>query len=156
MRCWGWPMPKTQVLNSIFATLNTLTGPAVAEVVETMAFLCAAPLPDGVPAPAPAEACVKLTMPFTGPVAGVVEIVAPESLGSMMTANLLCSDSEKHDALLELLNMTCGLLFRSASVRFNGRFDIALPKLEDFDADASWDAFVSRAGVSFMDIEGVT
>jgi hypothetical protein len=144
------------VITEAADTLNSLAASAVAEVTETMAFLCAEPIAPGVPALPPPEPCVCLTMVFSGPVSGDVQVIAPKCLGGMITANVLCSDADHNDALMEFLNMTCGVLFRSAADRFKARFEIGLPKLENFDVHEGWQEFISRAGASVMDIEGVT
>ncbi len=41
------------VLSDILQTLRSQAAPALSEVVETMAFLCAMPLPEGMPVEMP-------------------------------------------------------------------------------------------------------
>src|SRR2546423_114219 len=147
-----------EVLTDIFATLNQLAGPALSEVMETTAFICPLQLPDEQPEQGNASRRVRLTMPFTGAATGAVEIVADSGVGVLLAANVLCADTASistqasNDALLEFLNMVCGVLFRSAAERLSVRFEIGLPRWEPLDSVEQ-----SRRSVATrLDVEGMT
>ena len=135
---------------------NRLAAEALVEALETMAFITAMPADPGVDAPSSAWV---IRMPFRGPFRGVVEMVAPPGLGALLASNLFGPDADPSasldrsmDALKELLNITCGLLFRKLRTP-QAAFDIGLPELCKFDATAEWGPFVSRAGASVLDAE---
>ena len=146
-------MPDTLTVTS---SSNSLAAEVLAEALETMAFITAVPADPSADAPLSA---LMIRMPFRGPFSGVVEMVAAPGLGALLASNLFGSDADPsttddraHDALKELLNITCGLLFRKLATPQAG-FDIALPELSDFDVTADWSRFVRRLGVSVLDAE---
>ncbi len=141
------------------ASLNSEAGEKLAEAMETMAFVSALP-PDDAQVAAPTSA-VLLQMKFTGPVSGVVEMVAADQLGQTIAENILPPDPSDpstaisgDDALKELLNVTCGSLFRNPANQKSGNFDIALPQLTKFDATKDWSRFVESKGTTVLDAEG--
>ncbi len=150
-----------ELLNDVLQTLKSHAAGALTEVAETMAFLCAIPVAeDDAAQVSPPTDAVRLDMSFSGPMSGRVEVVAPEALGAMILESMLCADAvdtqqARHDALLELMNMTCGALFHNASSELGATFNIGLPQLQPFDATENWAAFTAQAGVSILDIDGL-
>ena len=87
---------------------------ALAEALETMAFVTINPEFD-------LTGCVTLlrvSLAFSGVIAGQLTLCAPRALGSVIAANLTAVDVESvtpenaADALRELANITAGLLLR--------------------------------------------
>ena len=87
---------------------------AVAQALETMAFIAAEPPLDD--AGVPGE--LTITLPFAGAVNGALALRASASLGARIAANLAVIEPEAvtlqaaTDALRELTNITAGLLLR--------------------------------------------
>jgi hypothetical protein len=152
-------MPELVV--DLLQALREKAPTAFGEVIETMAFLCAAPVAASDAHDMKSDGpFVRLSMRFKGPITGTVDIVSPEALGAMMVDNMLSSDAAgsvraRRDALLEALNMTCGVLFRDASLLCDAQFEIGLPQLQQFDAASQWLEFISSAGTTVLDVEGV-
>src|SRR5689334_3895676 len=95
--------------------LHNRVAQSLTDALETMAFVTAEPAPPGAPAP---DAALRITLAFSGPLSGVVELIAPDALGTLMVDNIATSPAEStpqaaEDALKELLNVTCGSMFRS-------------------------------------------
>src|SRR5690349_6898147 len=87
---------------------------ALVNAMEMMGFL--SPLPADPSAPPPSRAFL-VSMPFTGPICGSIEMVVSEEVGINLAANILATtpsdpaaQNYAQDALKELLNVTCGLL----------------------------------------------
>jgi hypothetical protein len=89
---------------------------AIAEALQTMAFVTIEPLTE--PVPAGERLCIIQT--FSGPVRGQFQLDAPRALGALIAANLLASEpdapeaqAKAEDALREVTNVTAGLMLRS-------------------------------------------
>lgn len=87
---------------------------ALAEALETMAFIAVEPAPDN----APADDALQVALDFSGLLDGRVSLSAPAALGALIAANLAAlepdavSPAQAADALRELANITAGLLLR--------------------------------------------
>ena len=95
-----------------------------------------------------ADAFIRASMEFSGPQQGKVELVVPETITTVMAANILGLDDDQPvyedtavDALKELLNTITGRLMTS----FFGEdavIDLTIPATEEIDR-AQWEALVN-------------
>lgn len=114
------------------------------EVLERQAFLFAEPGEEGSPGPAEAEGVV-LSLAFSGPVRGRLDLSLPRGLAVEIAANVLGTEPDDPeagaravDACRELLNVTCGNLV-TALWGEGPVFDLAIPETlsaSDWDAAA--------------------
>lgn len=101
-----------------------------AQVLEQHAFMFAGPDPGPVPDHRAAP-MLMLTIHFSGPVRGKLELVVPEEMGATLAANLLGIEpaealAQGEDALKELLNIMCGQVLTA----FHGSgavFELSIP-----------------------------
>lgn len=126
-------------------TLDSILVETLAEALETMAFIALSPTED--PNSCPAEA-VKLSIAFTRPDPGSIELVAPLSLGRMLSSNVLGLEPDDPaategagDALAELLNVTCGSILMKLASTSTEPFQMTIPKACPFDP-ADWAKFI--------------
>jgi hypothetical protein len=134
----------------------TDAGQSLVDSAETMAFVSLVPaeLPCGVPSEA-----LLVSIAFTGPFAGRVELLAPEAFGALLAANMLgCEPSDPDaagravDALKELMNVTCGDLLRKIGQA--GGFEMGLPRVEKLVDAAGWGPYLKSNAGSAFDAEG--
>src|SRR5882724_4872201 len=94
-------------------TLNQFALDSLADSFETMAFMSLAPAEE--PYQPPCDP-VLLSMWFASSFCGIVEMVAPRTLGKLAASNMLGADPGSpalyDDALKELLNIFSGLMLR--------------------------------------------
>lgn len=102
------------------------------EVAENLAFMFIEAPEDDMP-PEPDGPCVVSEMTFTGPSSGKLALAVPEALCPVIAANVLGIElddelamAESHDALNELLNVTCGNLL-TALAGDEPVFDLTVP-----------------------------
>jgi len=138
--------------------LNQRAVDSLAQAMETVGFIV--PAAAERPSPGPAHALL-VSMPFSGPVSGVVEMVAAEELGTALAANTLTAETDgtpaaqrAEDALKELLNITCGALLCGAGADEGRPFDISLPRLAAFDSALEWQGFIATPGAHVLDADG--
>ena len=114
-----------------------LLAAALAEALETMAFIGVEPPSD----PPPAEA-LNVTLAFFGPISGQLSLRAPAALGTTIAANLSAVDAasvapaQAADALRELTNVTAGLLLRQVCTTAEMP-QLAIPVVSAAQADAA-------------------
>jgi len=96
------------------ATSEILTG-VVADTLEKLAFLFAAPL-EG-PAPEETGEFATVRVRFSGPLCGAMQLSLSQPVLAELAVNMLGADDasalsadEQHDALRELINVICGNL----------------------------------------------
>lgn len=132
---------------------------SLVRAMETMAFTT--PTLAG-PSFYPSPDSVLLSMPFTGPFCGTVEMVASEKVGIGLAASILATAPEDpaaqryaRDALKELLNVTCGLLLPTFVPKESDGtpFRMTLPQLTDFDCQTQWQAFAA-CDTCVLDVDG--
>jgi hypothetical protein len=139
---------------------TSATAEALVQAMETMAFTT----PTWADASlSPAADSVLVSMPFSGPVSGTVEMVASEAVGAGLAANILAiapndPAAKRHarDTLKELLNVTCGLLLPTLvdSPSTNRPFKINLPRVKNFDSQTQWKNFVATSESCALNVNG--
>lgn len=135
---------------------NSQLVESLAEALETMAFVSL--MPPEQPIQPPSEA-VYVQAEYNGPRRGRVELVASIDLGKLLVANTIACDPESADeqpspvdALVELLNVTCGVLLRRTGPGL--RFDSVVPRVLPFDTQSQWQDFISRDGCDVVLADG--
>jgi chemotaxis protein CheY-P-specific phosphatase CheC len=133
---------------------------ALVEALETMAFVALLPAesPD-----APPSDPRLVSIEFTRPSPGRIELVAPVSFGALLAANLQGIAPEDQqaidggdDALRELLNVTCGSLLLKRAAACSEPFRVSIPQIRPFDAQQGWAAFIGRDGAHVLNADGDT
>ena len=127
------------------------------DVAESLAFMFVEP-PDDEPLPEPDSPCVLTKMDFRGPFTGTLALATPESLCPEIAANVLGLDpddeliaAKPHDALKELLNVTCGNLL-TAIAGDEPVFDLTVPEVSALEED-SWNALKESPGAVALILE---
>lgn len=130
---------------------------ALVESLEQMAFIMVCPLEGQLEA---SQDPVLVSVEFTGPVQGRVELLASKGLGAAMAANMLAGSAEDSqvveqadDTLRELLNVTCGALLNEWTGKLKGRFRMQIPKVAAITRD-QWEELASASGFSALDADG--
>ncbi len=118
------------------------------DVLQSLAFMFAEPVPKHELA-TPGGPCVEARMGFSGAMQGAVALAVPEDTCVEIAANVLGMDAEDevvmdraHDALKEVLNITCGQLL----VTLAGKaplFDLSVPAVTDVDA-GRWEELLAE------------
>lgn len=133
---------------------------SLVRAMETMAFTTPT-LAD--PSLLPSPNSFQVSMPFTGPICGTVEMVASEKVGIGLAANILATTPEDpaaqryaSDALKELLNVTCGLFLPTLIPKESDGtpFRMTLPQLAVFDCQTQWQDFAAAPDTCVLDVEG--
>jgi CheY-specific phosphatase CheX len=132
--------------------LLTTVFPAVA---ESMTFMFADPI---APTDIPSDAAeyVQASMGFVGPVRGSLVLAVPSDKCSLIASNILGLDANDkavteraHDAIKELLNVTCGQVL-TAMAGETPVFDLTVPSIRILSTE-EWQSFlVSQGSVTFM------
>ncbi len=125
--------------------LPELLSNVFSDVVENLAFMFAE-VPDEGEFPEVNDPCVMAAMGFTGHQEGTIAMAVPESMCTELAANVLGLEPDDeivsrfpHDALKELLNVTCGNVL-TAMAGEEPIFDLTVPETKTIDA-AAWKAF---------------
>jgi CheY-specific phosphatase CheX len=122
-------MPETVVTLSRLEPDALLA--ALADALETMAFVSLAPADPSAAAATPPADPLRIRIGFAGPARGSLEMIAPRALGRLVLSNARgdapddVSDPEAEDALRETMNVWAGALFRVEAG--DDQFDITLP-----------------------------
>lgn len=123
--------------------------------LETMAFMTLSP---AAPPVRPPDNPVLIRVQFRGAGSGSIEIVTSIDLGLMLVDSTLGCDSSEtlilpnpRDPLVELANITCGLLLKSRPGAQGA--EMSVPQVQEFDAPRSWDEFISHVGCDLVCIE---
>ena len=134
---------------------------AVAEALQTMAFICPEPAPEGVPAPATSD-CLSIRWSGGGSGAGgELQLAAPRLFGELLAANILALEPgtpevalRAVDALQELCNITTGVLLARMSETPEDAPEMGLPLLAVLADGAAWQHFVAQPKTSVLLAEG--
>ncbi len=137
---------------------ENILAEAFSEALETMAFMMVMPLEEELPIP---HEMVKVSMQFTGPVSGTVEIMGGKDFLVAMAANVLGIDPEDEevqtkgvDAFREILNTTCGVLLPKLASSPADVFNVTLPADESFAGQEHWQKFIGQQGTTVLDVDG--
>jgi CheY-specific phosphatase CheX len=105
-----------------------------------------------------ADTFIQATMAFSGPQQGTVSIVVPETITSLMAANILGLEEDQPiekntavDALKELLNTLTGRLITSLFGE-DVVIDLTIPETKELDR-AEWDALIGNSEYIAITIE---
>jgi hypothetical protein len=151
--------PETPVNLSDSAEARQLMLDATVQALETMAFFCAqSTTPDEA---LPPENPIEVSMEFSGPINGTVQLVAGRFFGQRLASNALgCGVSDEdavsraEDSIRELINVVVGMMMPRLSGNENDVFDLSLPRTDLFDAGAEWEEFSRQPDVCLIDAEG--
>ena len=130
---------------------------SLASALETMAFISLTPPEEAIQPP---DEAVMLRASYGGARCGKVELVTSMSLGRLLVDNTLsCDPSDTlilpnpQDPLVELLNITCGLLLKQ---RAKGvRFAMHVPEVLPFDTAKQWNKFINGGGCDVLLADGI-
>ncbi|MDZ4859027.1 MAG: chemotaxis protein CheX [Candidatus Hydrogenedentes bacterium] len=128
------------------------------KVLEEMAFLFA-DQSDALHARKTPGDSVCVVIAFTGARSGTLEMAISTSLGREISSNLLGSEpgetpsnAAAHDALGELLNVTCGNVLTEIAGD-KPVFNLGVPRVTALLGD-EWNAFASDSGAAIFNVEG--
>lgn len=126
------------------------------EVLEQFAFMFADP-PDSEDINLEEDIAVA-SMSFQNASAGRLELIVPQSMGPVLSANVLGLDPDDelvlkapYDALKELLNVTCGNIL-TAIAGDELVFDLTVPVVEERDRE-EWNALRARDNTIFCFVD---
>ena len=128
---------------------------ALAEALETMAFLTVLPMEDDLAVP---EKTLLAEIHFTGAKTGTIQILAGcdfcEILAENIGALAEVDDKARGDALQELANVTCGLFLPMVVSSTADAFDITVPTVKSCDDSSQWHEFTSDRNSCILNVEG--
>jgi hypothetical protein len=131
---------------------------SLADAVETMAFVSLMPPEQRSPLP---PDLLRVSISFTGPRAGSLELIAPAAFGALLAANMLGCDptdpdaaGRAADAMKELMNVTCGDLLPKIAAGHPRGFEMGLPQVQTLDDPAAWEAHLDAEPGNLCDAEG--
>ena len=129
------------------------------DVLEHMAFLFSEPVPLERASPPPEGLLVSLA--FSGPFRGTLRLAVSVQMSVEMAANLLGVEAEEaadpklaHDAVKELLNVTCGHVLTSLAGT-EPVFSLTTPQVEDLTT-AAWQSLAAGEHVVAFVVEDST
>lgn len=129
---------------------------ALTQALETSAFLTVMPSQEQ---PDPPQRFFQVQMHFKGPACGTLQIVAGFELGRILAQNIIGAESTDDDiaidAIKELANVTCGLLFPMLVSSENDLFDATLPEVQEFKDSEQWESLTRQNGAIILDVEGL-
>lgn len=129
---------------------------ALTQALETSAFLTVMPSQEQ---PDPPQRFFQVQMHFKGPACGTLQIVAGFELGRILAQNIMGAESTDDDiaidAIKELANVTCGLLFPMLVSSENDLFDATLPEVQEFKDSEQWESLTRQNGAIILDVEGL-
>jgi chemotaxis protein CheY-P-specific phosphatase CheC len=129
---------------------------ALTQALETSAFLTVMPSQEQ---PDPPQRFFQVQMHFKGPACGTLQIVAGFELGRILAQNIMGAESTDDDiaidAIKELANVTCGLLFPMLVSSEDDLFDATLPEVQEFKDSEQWESLTRQNGAIILDVEGL-
>lgn len=129
---------------------------ALTQALETSAFLTVMPSQEQ---PDPPQRFFQVQMHFKGPACGTLQIVTGFELGRILAQNIMGAESTDDDiaidAIKELANVTCGLLFPMLVSSENDIFDATLPEVQEFKDSEQWESLTRQNGAIILDVEGL-
>lgn len=135
--------------------LGDLLTKAMAEALETMAFLTVMPMEDDLPVP---EKTIVAEIGFSGAKSGKIQIIAGLDFCKILAENIgALEKADKQaacDALKEFSNVTCGLFLPMVVSSTADMFDITVPKIKSCSNSSQWEEFVADCSSDTLNIEG--
>jgi hypothetical protein len=133
---------------------------ALAEALQTMAFICPEPAAGDSAVPAESE-CLSVRWAGGGSAGGALQLAAPRLFGELLAANILALEpgapeaaQRALDALRELCNITTGALLARLSETPDDAPAMGLPTATPLADAAAWRRFVGQARTSVLVAEG--
>jgi len=153
-------MPEMTTTMMTTAAFDAIVLESLAEALETMAFVALMPAAEPTE---PADGCV-VSIEFARPERGVLELVAPRALGTLLAANVLGTDpsdpeavARGDDALREAVNVACGAMLRRLKDLGEGLsttgLHMGLPEMRPL-GEGEWATVSMSAGVAVLDADG--
>jgi len=127
---------------------------AIAEALETMAFMAVLPPEDE----APPCNCLLVTMQFSGRQSGRIEILAPMEFCRVLAQNIAAMDDVDEavcaDALKEFCNVACGLVLPRLAESAVDVFDVTVPSIRPSRETPVWRQFCALPGATVFNVDG--
>jgi chemotaxis protein CheY-P-specific phosphatase CheC len=134
-------------------TANILPD-AIAEALETMAFMVPISLEEELPVP---ERSILGKISFSGPQNGTLQIIAGVEFAKTLAENIAALEDPDDDACLdaiqELSNVTCGLILPELASSESDLFDMTIPETQWLDGEENWNSFIEDDAVQILNIE---
>ena len=131
---------------------------ALAEALETMAFISPEPAAEGMAPPAESEC---LSIHWTGCGGGELQLATTRQFGELLAANILALEpgtpeaaQRAADALKELCNITTGALLARLSESPEEALEMGLPSVRTMADAATWQQFVGQPRTVMVLAEG--
>lgn len=135
--------------------VGKLLTEAMAEALETMAFLTIMPVDDDMVIP---DKTISAQISFSGPKSGTIEILAGvgfcRNLAENMGGLAVADHQSGCDALKELSNVACGLFLPMVVSSTADLFDVTVPVVISDSDSPQWDEFTSDQSSCVLNIEG--
>ncbi len=135
---------------------SNILDEALTQALETSAFLTVMPSQEQ---PEPPQRFFQVQIHFKGPACGTLQIVAGFELGRILAQNIRGAESTDDDmvidAIKELANVTCGLLFPMLVSSEDDLFDATLPEVQEFKQRQQWEHFAGQNDAMIFDVEGL-
>jgi hypothetical protein len=140
------------------APSTELLQEALAETLQTTAFLCPEPAPADTPAPADV---VQVSLSWSGSPGSEMQLAAPRQLGELLAATILALEPGSPqaapralDALKELCNITAGALLSRLCEGSQEVPEMTLPRAASLPDAAAWSRFIAGPGTLVLLAEG--
>ena len=131
---------------------------ALADALQTMAFISPEPLPDDAPPPAGA---LCITLRWSGPSTGQIQLATPRLFGELLAVNILALEpgtpeatARALDALQELCNITAGALLSRLCDLPTDTPEMGLPTSTVLLDATAWRQFVAQPQTTVLLAEG--
>ena len=122
------------------------------QTLDTMAFIPSEPI--DVALAEPPNDAVLVTLSFTGPTSGTLELVASRQFARLLAANVVGEEPDDPDAerkaedsIKELINVAAGAMMPQIADSENDVFSLSLPTLQRFNTERNWREFADHAFV---------
>lgn len=130
----------------------------VMQSLETMAFVMAEPISPPVDSPINP---IGVSLKFTGPKHGRVEIIASREFTLVLAANVLGIDPSEEDAhekaddcMKELVNVVGGALMPHIADSETEQYKLSLPTLHSVDTELDWPNIAACPSTQLLNAEG--
>ena len=136
---------------------SDILAESFSRTIETMAFMMALPPEDVLESP---DEAVLVSMDFTGPLCGHIELAAGIDVVISAAANIMGLEPDDPlarekgvDAFKEILNTTCGILLPRLASSPDDIFDVTIPQAQMIESKHRWNNYVDQPDVIMLDIE---